>query len=157
MKVYLSTEQSDSHFLISNVAIKNSSRHGLYIKGRGESVFTNIKITYSKKCGLYAKCYDTWFENISIGNAGEDGFVFDSNSSNKVINCKAWMSGQANKPGTGYGYKCINCDRINVINCESQSNAYNGFYVNRCINCNFDALQSYDNGTSDNVSLRIAC
>lgn len=143
----------DIHVLVDNIFIKNASNIGLYVKGRGENIFKNIKITYSKSHGLYCKSYDSCFENISIGVVSGHGFYFDNCEALRIANCKAWMSGYENSNDECCGYYIAGSQKLNMVNCEAQSNKNHGFKIFKTTKSNVSDLQAYDNGgTTDDAS-----
>lgn len=145
----------DIHAMVDNVFIKNASGNGLYVTGRGENIFKNIKIIYSKKNGVEASTYDTWFENISVGCSVEHGFHIHHTEATRFTDCKAWMSGFENNETECYGFNITNSQKLNFNSCESQSNKTGGFYLNSIAKTNINNFISYDNGNGDNESAGI--
>ena len=106
---------------INNINIIQSSGDGFVFKGRtGGSILTNIDIIDVNGDGLYTQCFDTAFNNCSVGHA-KDGVAFlIDGANNRFTNCKVW--GSLN----GLLLKASRC----TFNCiESQDNGIYGIKI----------------------------
>ena len=78
---------------INNINIIQGSGDGFVFKGRtGGSILSNIDITDVNGDGLSTQCFDTAFNNCSVGHA-KDGVAFlIDGANNRFTNCKVWGS-----------------------------------------------------------------
>lgn len=83
----------DPRHNIYNIYITAINGDGFYISGRGESHIDNVQVQWVKGNGIYIKTWDSWYTNLSSGEAdGTGNGIVVAGANNKITNIKSWYT-----------------------------------------------------------------
>jgi hypothetical protein len=119
---------------VFDVTVQGFKRNGVYINGRGEGVFRNVRANSNGQYGFHIeRSMDSKWIECNAGGNSKTGFRVEATSSAMFAQCKSYYNGSAG--GTSYAdcanWHIVSDDGKNAAgiytSCESQESRGSGF------------------------------
>lgn len=126
----------DAFHNVFNVDTREARRHGIYIEGRGEGVYSNIRAIGAKQTGIYiARSMDSTYIAVNAGGSKKTGIRIDATTACRFVGGKSFYSGASGGAVAGdcAGWWATSDMAENggnqYIGCESQESRGSGFLI----------------------------
>lgn len=135
---------NDPRFIVEDVYVFETKGNGFELNGRGACQIVGLEVVHCDGHGIVVDSFDSYFERLDIGSCRKDGIHHKGNNC-RYVNCKTWNNGGTN-PIDGYGFYFVDTEGLQLVGCETQSNANDGFYFKSCRMVSGAGLNSELNG-----------